>query len=219
MKLYAIADLHLSFQTDKPMKVFGHHWDNHANRIRNNWNRKITEDDVIILPGDFSWAMYLEEAEKDFLYLNELPGRKVMLKGNHDYWWETITKMKKFLNKIGVDRVDFLYNNSVCFKDISFVGTKGWDFKEEKDEKIINREINRFKISADSAVSENIIAVFHYPPDDNPFLVELMKEYGVKKCIYGHKHGISDEPVRYEKDGIEYMNTACDRINFDPILI
>jgi len=221
MRFFTIGDLHLSHQVEKPMDIFGGHWQNHADKVRENWTAQIMADDVVIMPGDFSWATYLAQAEEDFLFLSKLPGRKIMLKGNHDYWWETVTKMKNYLDGIGVQDIDFLYNNSYCFDDICFCGTKGWDYKEEKDEKIINREKTRLILSLNS-VSDNqteITAVFHYPPDENPEILDIIKDYNVKKCIYGHKHGFSDEPKRYVKNEIEYINASADQIEFSPVTI
>lgn len=221
MDFYTIGDLHLSHQVEKPMDVFGGHWENHAGKVMENWTKIVQKDDVVIMPGDFSWATYLAQAEEDFKFLGSLPGKKIMLKGNHDYWWETVTKMKNFLDSIGVFNIEFLHNNSCCFDDICFCGTKGWDFKEEKDDKIINRETSRLKTSLESvpeAISE-ITAVFHYPPDENPVILEILKSRGIKKCIYGHKHGYSEEPKRYTKEGIEYINASADQIDFAPVMI
>ena len=221
MKFFTLGDLHLSHQVEKPMDIFGGHWLNHTDRIKENWNKIVTADDIVIMPGDFSWATYLAQAEDDFKFLGGLPGKKIMLKGNHDYWWETVTKMKNYLMKIGVPNIEFLYNNSYCFGNMCFCGTKGWDYKEEKDEKIINREISRLKFSLDSVQKDisEIIAVFHYPPDENPEMLRMIREYDIKKCIYGHKHGFSDEPKRYVKDEIEYINASADQIEFCPTAI
>lgn len=221
MKLYTIGDLHLSHQVEKPMDIFGGHWENHAEKIKENWTSIVKHDDVVIMPGDFSWATYLAQAEDDFKFLSSLPGQKIMLKGNHDYWWETITKMRNYLDSIGVEEVDFLHNNSYTYNGICFCGTKGWDYKEERDEKIINREITRLKLSLDSAEknAEEIVAVFHYPMDDNPELLDILYQYGVKKCIYGHKHGFSEEPKRYVNNEVEYINASADQIGFSPVAI
>lgn len=221
MRFYALGDLHLSHQVEKPMDIFGDHWQDHAGRLKENWIDTVLDEDVVIMPGDFSWATYLAQAEEDFKFIDALPGKKIMIKGNHDYWWETLTKMKNFMDDIGVGNIEFLHNNSHCFEDICFCGTKGWDYKEEKDEKILNREVSRIKFSLESApkgISE-IIAVFHYPPDENPVLTEILREYGVKKCIFGHKHGYSIEPKRFKKNEIEYINASADQIGFRPVAI
>lgn len=221
MIIYTIGDLHLSNQVEKPMNIFGSQWQNHEEQIRENWSAIVNDDDVVIMPGDFSWATYLEQAEEDFKFLGSLPGEKIMLKGNHDYWWETVTKMKNFLKKIEVDKVEFLYNNSFYRGGICFCGTKGWDSKEEKDTKIMNRELTRLNISIDS-LSINCnerVAVFHYPPDENMEIMGILKENRINKCIYGHKHGVSEEPKRYTKDGIEFINASADQIGFTPVEI
>jgi predicted phosphohydrolase len=221
MRIFTLGDLHLSHQVEKPMDVFGGHWLNHAGRIRENWGNTVSEGDVVIMPGDFSWATYLEQAEEDFRFLGNLPGRKIVLKGNHDYWWETVTKMKNFLDGLGIWNIDFLYNNSYCFEGICICGTKGWDNNEEKDEKIINRETSRFRLSLESIPEEaiEIIAVFHYPPDENPVFLDILNEHKIKKCIYGHKHGYSEEPRRYLSGGIEYINASADQVGFTPVAI
>ncbi|MBN2557557.1 MAG: metallophosphoesterase [Clostridia bacterium] len=220
MKVFAIGDLHLSHQVEKPMDVFGGHWLGHADKIEENWNAAVGEGDTVIIPGDFSWATYLGQAEEDFLFLDRLPGKKILLKGNHDYWWETVTKMKKFLDSIGASTIGFLYNNAVMAGGRFFCGTKGWDPEEEKDPVIINRETLRFRASLSGAeAGGDITAVFHYPPMNIPGLVSIMNEHGVVKCIYGHVHGTPQPLQWYEKDGIEYLNVAADRTDFCPVEI
>lgn len=220
MSVFAIGDLHLSHQVEKPMDIFGGHWYNHTEKLKANWMEMVKETDTVILPGDFSWATYLEQSERDFIFLDKLPGKKILLKGNHDYWWETVTKMKKFLNKIGVDSIDFLFNNSYKIGEYWFCGTKGLD-SDEEDPKIINRETLRFKNSLDSIKEKSceITAVFHYPPDNNEIFVALMNEYGVNKCIYGHIHGKNNMKTCYVQDGVEYLNVSADQIEFKPVEI
>lgn len=221
MKIFAIGDLHLSHQVEKPMDIFGDGWANHLEQIEKNWNEIVSEEDTVILPGDFSWATYLEQAVDDFHFLNALPGKKIMLKGNHDYWWETITKMNGFLESIGVNSINFLYNNCIQAGSLCLVGTKGYDFANEKDPVFINREAIRFGLSLEAAVgcSGEKTAVFHYPVDNNPDFVSMMKQNGIKKCIFGHIHGFSDKPNEFEADGITYINVSSDRIGFRPVLI
>ena len=127
MAIYTIADLHLSFGQNKPMNIFGDNWENHEQKIEQNWRNKVSQDDYVILPGDFSWATYLEDAKKDFEYLNNLPGNKILLKGNHDYWWNTLTNMRRFLDENNYINIDFLYNNSYCIENKVIVGTRGWN--------------------------------------------------------------------------------------------
>lgn len=221
MSIYTIGDLHLSHQVEKPMNIFGSRWQNHEQQVRENWSAVVKECDIVVMPGDFSWATYLDQAEEDFKFLGSLPGEKIMLKGNHDYWWETVTKMKSFLERIEVDNIEFLYNNSFCREGVCFCGTKGWDCKEEKDEKIINREISRLNLSIKSMAfnCDETVAVFHFPPDENLDLMEILKKNNINKCIYGHKHGLTEEPKRYFKHGIEFINASADQINFTPVSI
>ena len=135
MSIWVIADLHLSFGTDKPMDIFGDNWDNHAEKIKNDWIEKVKPEDTVILPGDFSWATYIEDAKLDFEYLNNLPGKKILLKGNHDYWWTTLTKMREFVKENNFENIDFLYNNSYLVEDKIIVGTRGWAFNETDESK------------------------------------------------------------------------------------
>ena len=230
MAIYTISDLHLSLGIGKPMDIFGENWENHEKKIKENWLKKVKERDLVILPGDFSWAMYLEEAKKDFEYINELPGTKLLLKGNHDYWWETLTKMRSFLQKNDFKNIEFIYNNSYIWQDKIIVGTRGWSEQEEKAEKIIRRENLRLEISLKDGVTKygadkEIIVCMHYPPFNNYEKLELnfiktMKKYNVKTCIYGHIHGeASKDAIQGEIDGINYIMASSDYTNFDLIKI
>lgn len=200
MAIYAISDLHLSFGKNKPMDIFGQNWDKHTEKIEKDWLEKVNKDDLVLLPGDFSWAMYLEDTYKDFEYLNKLPGKKLLLKGNHDYWWTTLNKMKKYLESNGFNNVDFLQNNSFLYDNTIIVGTRGWtDDDKKEDEKIIKRENIRLNLSIEDGIKKfgndkEIIVFMHFPPfNDNEKLedsfIKTMKKYKVKKCIYGHIHG------------------------------
>lgn len=144
MSIFVIADLHLSFKNPKPMNIFGDNWENHEQKIKEDWVAKVKEEDLVVLPGDFSWAMNLEDAYLDFQYLNELPGKKILLKGNHDYWWTTLTKMKNYLKENHFDTIDFLYNNSFLYEDTILTGTRGWSLHDlEGEAKILNRELRK----------------------------------------------------------------------------
>lgn len=220
MAIYVISDLHLSYGVDKPMFVFGEKWKGYEEKIKKDWMAKVKTDDWVILAGDFSWAMYLDEAIKDFQYLNELPGKKILLKGNHDYWWETVKKMNTFLEKNNIKDVYFLHNNCIEADQYIICGTRYWSRDENEDnEKIFKRETERAKISLNKARllneqlehKKDIIMVTHYPPDDR--LVEELKGYNIKYWIYAHIHS------NYEKSlvnisGIETMLTSCDYLNF-----
>ncbi|MFR7544876.1 MAG: metallophosphoesterase [Clostridia bacterium] len=224
MSIYAISDLHLSYNTDKPMDIFG--WKDYESKIKENWNSKVKENDLVILGGDFSWSMDLEDTYKDFEFIHNLPGKKILIKGNHDYWWGTLTKMKKYINEIGFNDINFLYNNSYEFEGKIICGTRGWNFTDlqEDDEKIYNREIQRLKLSLEDAVKKygtdkEIIVCLHYPPlktNEISDFVRVMEEYNVTKCIYGHLHGPAHKfIVEKNIDNIQYIMTSCDYTNFD----
>ena len=170
MAIYTIADLHLSFNTDKPMDIFGTNWKDYEEKIKQDWMAKVTENDLVVLPGDFSWAMYLEETSKDFEFINKLPGKKILLKGNHDYWWTTVTNMKNYIKKQGFTNIDFLHNNSYLFDDKIICGTKGWNISEdEEDIRLTIREEQRLELSIKTGIEhfgkdKEIIVFMHYPP-------------------------------------------------------
>ncbi len=234
MAIYTIADLHLSFSTDKPMNVFGDIWDNYEERLKENWIRKIKDDDLVVLPGDFSWAMKLEDTYKDFEFLNNLPGKKVLLKGNHDYWWGTVKKMNQFLEEKELNTISFLQNESFEYGDYIIAGTRGWVINDTENEKIINREMERLKLSLKDAESKNIngkkeiIVFMHYPPVTQSALnslellrcVEIMRQYSVKRCYYGHLHSESIKTA-YEGEtrGISFKLVSADNLKFDPLKI
>ena len=230
MAIYTISDLHLSLGMDKPMNIFGENWENHDKKIKANWTKKVKQNDLVLLPGDFSWAMYIEDAKKDFEYLNELPGTKLLLKGNHDYWWESLTKMRKFLEENNFKNIDFIYNNSYIWEDKIIVGTRGWSEQEENAEKIIKRENIRLGLSLEDGVKrfgkdKEIIVCMHYPPFNRYEKTELnfiktMKKYNVKTCIYGHIHGEATKEAKQGKiDGIQFIMASSDYTNFDLIKI
>lgn len=205
MAIYTIADLHLSFSNPKPMDIFGDNWKNHEERLKEDWIIKVKDEDTVILPGDFSWATYIEDAYLDFKYLDELPGKKLLLKGNHDYWWTTVTSMKKYLKEKNLNTIDFIYNNSAKVEDKIIVGTRGWTFQDsENSAKMINRENQRLELSIQDAIKNygneyEIIAFIHYPPLVSSLLLEnkhlefykTLKKYDIKRCYYGHLHGKS----------------------------
>ncbi len=228
MSIYVIADLHLSFNENKPMDIFGDNWCGHEEKIKKDWLEKVNDNDLVVLPGDFSWSMSLEDTEKDFEYLNSLPGKKLLLKGNHDYWWNTITKMKKFLQEKNFENIDFVYNDGFEFENYIIAGTRGWNLSEEKDEKIINREFARLETSIKNGLQKandekEIIVFMHYPPITNNMslneneakFIELMKKYNVKKCFYGHLHGTSiKEAFEGEYEGIQFKLVSADALDF-----
>ena len=229
MSIYIIGDLHLSFGTDKPMDIFGDNWENHSEKIKENWIKKVNKDDTVILPGDFSWATYLEETYNDFEFLNSLPGKKILSKGNHDYWWTTVTQMNKYIKEKNFENINFLYNNSYLVEDKIIVGTRGWTTHNRNQEnmKILKRELARLKLSLEDGIKKygedkEIYCFTHYPPfyketvEENIDFIKLMKKYNVKKCFYGHLHADSHkEAVEGLIDGIEFKLVSSDYLNFD----
>ena len=190
MAIYTIADLHLSFNTDKPMDIFGANWKNYEEKIKQDWQSKVKKEDIIILPGDFSWAMYLDETERDFEFMNNLPGKKILLKGNHDYWWSTLTSMRKYLKEKEFENIDFLYNNSYKFENKIIVGTRGWTISEEQEDiRLTKREVDRLELSIRDGIAKygedkEIIAFLHYPPVTQRYMdtdyIKLMKKYNIR---------------------------------------
>ena len=229
MSIYVIGDLHLSFGVNKPMNIFGENWEKHYEKIKENWLGKVKDEDTVILPGDFSWATYLEESEKDFEFLNNLSGKKILLKGNHDYWWTTVTKMKKFLEEKNIQNIDFLYNNSFLIENKIIAGTRGWITNPNSKEnyKILKRENDRLKLSLESGIKsfgedKEIIAFLHYPPFYKDTVSEeidfkkTLENYKVKKCFYAHLHSDSHkEAIEGKINGIEYCLVSSDYLKFD----
>ena len=227
MAIWAISDLHLSFGVgDKPMNVFGDSWTNYEEKVKENWCRLINPEDIVILAGDFSWGMYLDETKKDFEYIEELTGKKIMVKGNHNYWWETITKLNKFKNENNYKTVNFLHNNTYEVGDICICGTRSWEkgseeLTAEQDEKVYNREKERLIRSLECAGKDKkVIVVTHYNIGNNEEYINILKKYNVEVCIYGHLHGKVDRTkLNYEREGIKFICTSCDLIDFLPIKI
>ena len=225
MSIYAIGDLHLSFANPKPMNIFGNNWNNHEEKIKLDWISKVKEEDTVVLPGDFSWAMNLKDTKKDFEYINNLPGRKIMSKGNHEYWWTTVTNIKKFLKENNFSNIDFLYNNSIEVEDKLICGTRGWNLnlESETSNKIITREEIRLENSIQDAINKNldkeIIVFMHYPPIINQNLntgfFKILKKYNIKRCYYAHLHGNSiKEALNGVYDGIEFKLVSADGLDF-----
>lgn len=232
MSIYTIGDLHLSFQEDKPMSIFGENWEGHEEKIKKAWNETVTNQDLVVMPGDFSWSTYLKDTYQDFFYLNNLPGKKLILKGNHDYWWTTITSMRNFLKENNFETIDFIYNNAYEFENIIIAGTRGWGQNEEaQDQKLLKREVARLELSLQKAKELNnnhnqekeIVVFLHYPPIINSNVVnnemsefiKVMKNYNVKRCYYGHLHSSSiKEAVEGEVYGIQFKLVSADALDF-----
>lgn len=229
MAIYAISDLHLSFGTNKPMNIFGGNWDDHPSRLKENWLNTIGNDDYVLIPGDISWAINLTEADPDLEFIESLPGKKILSKGNHDYWWNTLSKFRKHFMEKGYKTLNILHNNAYRIDDYAICGSRGWkstdedDFDEE-DRKIYNRELERLKLSLKDGqkLGGEIIAMLHYPPFDKDHAPndfgKLMKEFDVKTCIYGHIHGKANDAWKSENiDGIWYHLVSCNLIDFMPL--
>ena len=234
MSIYVIGDLHLSFSVDKPMDIFGNNWEDHAEKIKNNWIDKVTGSDTVILPGDFSWATYLKDTYKDFEFLNSLPGKKIMSKGNHDFWWTTLTSMRNYLKENEFKDIDFLYNNSYLVENKIIVGTRGWinNWKSEENRKILKRENDRLILSIEDGLKKygndkEIVAFIHYPPfykepiiPEEIDFIKTLKRYNIKKCYYAHLHAEAHkEAIEGIVDGIDFKLISSDYLKFDLLKI
>ncbi len=225
MSLFAIADTHLSFGTDKPMDSFPG-WNDYVGRIEQNWNRLVTPQDTVVIAGDISWAMDFEQLRADFAFIHRLNGNKIIIKGNHDYWWNTMAKMNRFLEDNDFDTIRILQNNSFDVDGVSVCGSRGWMFEsgEAHDEKVLNREVGRIRMSLESAACDEKVLFLHYPPLTTETCCEqimaLIREYGVKRCYFGHLHGTA---IRFafdgEEDGCRFELISADRLGFVPKLI
>lgn len=223
MGIFAIADLHLSFASNKPMDIFGDNWADHAGQIRENWLRQIKEEDLVLVPGDISWALHLAEADADLKWLSALPGIKVILRGNHDYWWVTLKKMSK-----AYPELHFLQNSAFVYGDYVICGTRGWicpgdqGFDEAQDQKIYQRELIRLRLSLEEGrkTGKRIIAMIHYPPCpsrlDSSGFTEMFQEYGVELVLYGHVHNQFDSIFEGIRGDIEYRLVSSDYLKFNP---
>ena len=223
MALYAIGDTHLSFGTDKPMDVFGGGWTGYVERLSRGFEI-VEPGDTVVLCGDLSWGMSLEEAREDFSFLNALPGQKVVLKGNHDYWWTTAAKMERFFRENGFDTLSLLHNNCRLYGDVALCGTRGWFYEEDRGEhsaKIFNRELLRLEASLKAAGDREKICFLHYPPVYQGYrcreIMDLMERYGVTRCCYGHLHGGSHRlAVSGPVGGVDYQLVSADYLGFCP---
>lgn len=222
MRVFAISDLHLSFGANKPMEVFGGQWTNYLDKIVESWNQNVEDDDVVLIAGDISWAMKLEETKADFEFLGKLKGTKILIRGNHDYWWASISAVRGVLP----ENVFALQNDAIKLGDYIFCGTRGWTvpeetFETEQDEKIYKREIIRLEMSLECAKrlqtnGEKIVCMLHFPPfnsqrENNEFTA-LLEKFGAEKVVYGHLHGTKVRAsLFYKKNGVEYYLTSCDQ--------
>ena len=224
MALYAIGDLHLCLGAPKPMDVFGGAWVGYMDKLKEGLS-VIGPEDTTVLLGDLSWALGLPEAKADFDWINRIPGRKIILKGNHDYWWSTATKFYSFCEENGFENQFILNNNHYEYDGLAICGTRGWFFEEEKsgqhDEKVFKRELMRLEASLESAGDLPKLVFLHYPPRYRGYecteILDLLKKYQVQRCFYGHLHGQSHGlAMEGLWDGIEYRLVSADKLNFMP---
>ncbi|MDR0357251.1 MAG: metallophosphoesterase [Clostridiales Family XIII bacterium] len=228
-RLFAIGDLHLSFTSEKPMDIFGFGWEKHHEKIRANWRRVVGENDTVLVLGDISWALKFEDSLADLAWVHELPGTKVLLRGNHDFWWSSIGKLRGLY-----DDMIFLQNDSYVTDGRAICGSRGWltpsdaNYSEKTDERIYNRELIRLKMALESARrsgAQEIIVGLHYPPTAQPGsesgFKRLIAEFGAKKVVYGHLHGREafKKGIKGRHDGTEYCLASADYVNFTPLLI
>lgn len=224
MALYAIGDTHLSLSAQKPMDVFGGAWEGYLEKLRQGF-QDLTEEDTVVLCGDISWGMGLEEAKADFAFLDALPGgRKLILKGNHDYWWNTASKMDRFFAENGFSTLNILHNNCYFYGDVALCGTRGWFYEETGSGKVFQRELIRLEASLKAAGEAEKLCFLHYPPLYQgytcPEIMELLERYRVKRCFYGHLHGGSHRlAIEGPRNGVDYRLVAADFVRFSPVKI
>ncbi len=223
MALFALSDLHLPLGNYKPMDIFGDNWNNYVERIEQEWKNTVKEDDVVIINGDFSWATYVTDALPDFEFINNLPGTKLLSKGNHDYWWETTTKLNAFINEHKLSHIHFIHNSTYMYEGYAICASRGWITPSDKDfklsdEKMYNRELGRLKLSLKKGLEQNpkgLIAALHYPPQDG--FLDILEEFDVKYCVYGHLHGKSAAIHVPKKEN--HILVSADFLKFKPIEI
>ncbi len=237
MAVFVLSDLHLSTNrdTDKSMEVFGGKWQDYMNRIKNNWNRLVAPNDTVIVNGDISWAMTLDEAKSDFDFLNSLNGTKIISKGNHDFWWSTLSKINVFFEENKFDTIKILHNNAHIAENFVICGSRGW-YNDDKIstmpktadyQKIVSREAARLKISlceGEKLGGDREKLVFlHFPPVWGDFvceeMVDVLKSFDVKRCFFGHIHGLYDIPPNFIHENIKFIMTSADFLNFTPLYI
>lgn len=224
MALYAIGDLHLCLGAEKPMDIFGGNWVGYMDKLKEGLS-VIGPEDTTVLLGDLSWALDLDSAQADFAWIHAIPGRKIILKGNHDYWWSTAAKFYKFCEANGFENQWILNNNSYEYGDYAICGTRGWFYEEERsgqhDEKVFRRELCRLEASLKAAGEREKLVFLHYPPKykgyECPEILDLLRAYGVRRCFYGHLHGGSHGlAMEGLWDGVEYRLVSADKLNFHP---
>ncbi|GHU81560.1 ser/threonine protein phosphatase [Clostridia bacterium] len=228
MSLFAIADLHLSLGTNKPMDVFNG-WNDYVERLEKNWRAIVTDSDTVVIAGDISWAMKLPETHADFSFINSLPGKKLFLKGNHDYWWVTRKKIEDYLTENNFNTISLIFNSAKAVGEYTVCGTRGWfyDAETDADMKVLNREVGRLKASIEEALKVNLepVVFLHYPPVFGDVecdeILNVLLEYNIKKCYYGHIHGgaAAKKAITGDYRGIRFNLISCDYANFTPVLV
>ena len=239
MSLFVISDLHLDVLTnEKSMEVFGDKWKDYTNKIKKNWCAVVNENDTVIIPGDISWALTLEDSITDLQWINDLPGKKILMKGNHDFWWSTVTKMKRFFAENNLNTFDILYNNALEVESYILAGSRGWfvdkTVQPQKNitvdyDKILNREQIHLRMSLNEAKAlqeksgKEILVFFHFPPIWSDFkceeLLNILKEYNISRVFFGHIHGSYNHSSSFEHEEIQFKMISADFINFIPQII
>lgn len=237
MSVFAIADLHLPLSANKPMDIFGNRWQDYVSKLKKNWCAIVSDEDTVIIPGDISWAINIEDSYDDFAFIESLPGKKLLGKGNHDYWWGTMAKNRAYVEQNGFKTIDFLFNNAYEVEDYIICGTRGWYIDEKLQnvkndveyDKIVARETARLKMSLDEAVrlrgerDKQILVFLHFPPVYGSFLcepiIEVLKEFGIKNCYYGHIHGVYNIPKTTVYNDIAFTLISADFLNFVPMIV
>lgn len=230
MNIYAISDLHLSLTSDKPMDIFGPSWEGHFEKIKSDWLAKVKDEDIVLICGDISWAMKMEDALVDLRALAPLPGKKVFIRGNHDFWWSGITKLR---DNAPDENFIFLQTDATKIGDFVFVGSRGWtcpgsDDYTEQDNKLYLREAERFRLALAEGEKlrqegDKLVALIHYPPfglkNEDTVFTQLFERYRVDKAVFGHIHGMAYFPLKTHRYGVDYILTSCDKVGFQLVKI
>lgn len=243
MSLFVLSDTHLSLRDNKPMDVFGSRWLGYTEKLRDGWNRVVTNGDTVVIAGDISWAMNHVGALDDLKFIENLNGSKIIGRGNHDYWWNSMKKLNAFCAENGLSTLKFLYNNAYEVEDFIICGSRGWYIDESNRkmpqdadyQKIVAREAIRLELSLTEGVKlqkaalertgkkREILAFLHFPPDFRgyvcPEIVAVLQKYEIKRCYFGHIHGVYDTAPGFSSRGIDYALTSADFLNFSPLLI
>lgn len=239
MSIFVIADLHLDTVTNqKSMEIFGNRWQGYIEKIQKNWYRVVSDSDTVIIPGDISWALTMEDSLADLKWIDALPGRKIIMKGNHDFWWSTVSKMKRFFCENCINSIDILYNDAIEIENYIAAGSRGWfvdkTVQPQKSvnadyAKIVNREVIRLRMSLDKAkklseaTGKEIITFFHFPPVWSDFecteILDILKEYNISRCYFGHIHGCYSQSSVFKWQNIEFRMISADFLDFLPQII